>query len=141
MGPNMRAESTSETRRKPTARSRVTNGHDVLPNVDGRGVIARRYFDISSAIIGDQGGLSRVAEARLQLCRRFAAAAVMAEQMEAALARGESIDISQHALLVSSLCRLSSRIGMNRRAQEELPTLQGYLAMHAEQDQEANGGR
>ena len=37
-------------RRKPDARSRVTNGHDVLPNVDGRSEIARRYFDISSAI-------------------------------------------------------------------------------------------
>lgn len=119
--------------RKPDARSRVTNGHDILPNVDNRSQVARRYFDISSAIIADQGGLDRLAEARLQLVRRFAAAAVMAEQMEAALARGETIDISQHALLVSSLCRLSNRIGINRRAREVLTTLEGYLEARAEE--------
>jgi len=126
--------------RKPDARSRVTNGHDVLPNVDGRSEIARRYFDISSAIISDQGGLDRLAEARLQLIRRFSASAVMAEQLEAALARGETIDIGQHALLVSSLCRLSNRIGINRRAREVLPTLEGYLEAHAERDEAEDDG-
>jgi hypothetical protein len=44
----------------------TTNGRDVLPNVDGRSLIARRYRDISGAIIVDQGGLDRV---RLELRR------------------------------------------------------------------------
>src|SRR6478609_6276202 len=69
--------------RKPSARSRVTNGRELLPQVDGRSLVARRYRDISHAIMVDQGGANACSEARLQLIRRFAAAAVMAEQMEA----------------------------------------------------------
>jgi hypothetical protein len=58
----------------------------LLPDVDGRSAIARRYRDIVSAILVDQGGADQCSEARKQLIRRFAAASVLAEQMEAALA-------------------------------------------------------
>jgi hypothetical protein len=118
----------------------VTNGHDILPDVDNRSQVARRFFDISSAIIADQGGLDRLAEARLQLIRRFAASAVMAEQLEAALARGEAIDIGQHAQLVSSMVRVSNRIGVNRRAKEIVPTLQHYLETRADHDEAQEDG-
>ncbi len=36
-------------------RSRITNGSKMLPDVDGRSTVARRYRDISSAIVADQG--------------------------------------------------------------------------------------
>src|SRR6266508_5558970 len=87
------------TARKPTASRRITNGRDVLPGIDGRTLIARRFYDVCQALISDQSGLDRCSEARLQLIRRFAAAAVMAESMEARLACGESIDVAEHALL------------------------------------------
>ena len=64
--------------RKSHARSRISNGVDLLPNVDGRSLVARRYRDISGAIIVDQGGIDQCSELRLQLIRRFAAAAVLA---------------------------------------------------------------
>ena len=101
-------------RRKATARSAISNGKTILPGTDGRSVIARRYFDIQCALLADQGGADQISEARLQLIRRFAAAAVLAEEMEGQLARGEKIDIAQHALLVSSLVRLANRIGIDR---------------------------
>jgi hypothetical protein len=97
---------------KAQMRTRVTNGIDVLPNVDNRSMIARRYFDIQTAIIAEQG--SDVSETRLQLIRRFAAAAVLAEQMEADLANGKNININEHALLCSSLVRVANKIGINR---------------------------
>ena len=59
----------------------------MLPDVDGRSGIARRFRDIASAILVDQGGEAQCSESRKQLVRRFAAAAVLAEQMEAG--RGE----------------------------------------------------
>jgi len=121
-----RAPSAPTAGRKAFARSRVTNGADVLPNVDGRSLVARRYRDVSLAIVADQGGLSECSESRLQLIRRFAAAAVLAEQMEARLANGEQIDISEHALLCSTLARLASRIGIDRRA-KPVPDLREYL--------------
>jgi hypothetical protein len=60
---------------KSKARSRVTNHQDLLPGIDGRSIIARRYRDIATAVIGDQGGIDRLSEARVQLVRRFAACA------------------------------------------------------------------
>jgi hypothetical protein len=86
----------------------------VLPNVDGRSTVARRYRDIANAILIDQGGVDRCSESRQQLIRRFAAAAVLAEQLEGRLANGEEINIQEHATLSSTLVRLAARIGINR---------------------------
>ena len=77
------------------------NGRAVLPDIDGRSVIARRYRDICSAIFVDQGGEDQCTESRKQLIRRFAAAAVLAEQMESRLANGEQINIAEHAQLAA----------------------------------------
>jgi hypothetical protein len=115
------------TPRKPVARSRVSNGKDILPGCDGRSQVARRYRDICAALASDQGGADRMSEARVQLCRRFAAAACIAEAMEAELANGRPIDIAEHSLLSSTLVRLASRIGINRTAREIVPTLREYI--------------
>src|ERR1700732_4557076 len=48
--------------------------------IDGRSVTARRYRDILPALSSDMGGVENMTEARTQLCRRFAAVAVQAEQ-------------------------------------------------------------
>ena len=114
-------------RQKSKARSRVTNGADVLPDVDGRSAVARRFRDIATAIAIDQGGADSLSEARLQLIRRFAASAVLAEQVEARLARGEEIDLAEHAQLCSNLVRLAQRIGLGRHAKTVTPTLREYL--------------
>jgi hypothetical protein len=118
--------------RKPTFRSAVTNGRDVLPGVDGRTLIARRYHDIMSAILIDQGGEDRCSESRKQLIRRFTAAAVLAEQMEARLVSGEQVDVQEHALLTSSLVRVAQRIGINRIPRNLAPTLDDYLRQKSE---------
>jgi len=124
---NLSAARPGSGRAKAQARSRVSNGADILPGVDGRSGLARRYRDIASAIAADQGGADRLSEARLQLVRRFAAAACLAEGMEAKLALGEEIDIAQHALLCSSLVRLGQRIGIDRRLRNITPSVNDYL--------------
>jgi len=114
--------------RPPVARSRVTNGADVLPGVDGRSLLARRYRDIAGAVLADQAGASQCSEARLQLIRRFAAACVLAEQLEARLTNGQAIDVGEHAALSSTLVRLASRIGIDRVPKDVTPSLSDYLA-------------
>ena len=133
----MRVENHTLTTRKPTARSRITNGADILPAIDGRSIFARRYRDIAAAIVSDQGGLDRLSEARLQLVRRFAAAACIAEELEARIARGEEMPdniIEKHSTLCSTLCRLSMRIGLGRRAKDITPTLASYLDIDEEEE-------
>jgi hypothetical protein len=100
--------------RKDYGRSRISNGHDLLPDIDGRSAIARRYRDIANAILADQAGADQCSEARQQLIRRFAACACLAERLESRLANGEAIDIQEHATLSSTLVRLAARIGIDR---------------------------
>jgi hypothetical protein len=116
------------------AKARVSNGNDVLPGIDGRTILARRYKDISSQIIADQGGITQLSESRLQLIRRFAAAACLAEQLEARLANGEEIDIAQHSLLCSTLTRLVQRIGIARVPKNVTPSLSAYIETHHAQE-------
>ena len=116
---------------KSRGRSRLTNKKDLLPGVDGRTVIYRRFRDIAAQVALDQGGLDQLSEARLQLVRRFAATAVLAEQLEAALANGQEINVERHALLCSTLTRLAHRIGIDRRAKNVTPALRDYLEERA----------
>jgi hypothetical protein len=125
------------TAEKAQARSRLSNGRDVLPDVDGRSVIARRYRDIVCAVASDQGGAEHLSESRLQLIRRFSAASVLAEQMEARLARGEQINIQEYSLLVSTIVRVAQRIGIERHAKNIMPTLSDYLEDRATVDEDA----
>jgi hypothetical protein len=121
----------------------VSNGHDVLPNIDGRSVIARRYRDIAGAILVDQGGADFCSESRKQLIRCFAAAAVLAERLESRLANGEQIDIAEHATLSSTLVRLASRIGIDRVPRDVSPSLADLLAQPyqpEDADNEATSG-
>lgn len=103
---------------KKSGRARVSNhmGRMLLPDIDGRRLIARRFRDIASAVASDMGGVERLSEVRKQLIRRFAAASVLAEQREARMARGEEIDLVRYALLCSTLIRLAGRIGLDRMA-------------------------
>jgi hypothetical protein len=105
-----------------------------LRSVDRRTRLAKRFKEIVRAIEQDQGGSERLSEARMQLIRRFAATAVLAEQIEARLASGEEINAQEHALLSSSLVRLVQRIGINRIAKDITPTLSQYRAEFEDAD-------
>jgi hypothetical protein len=96
--------------------------------VDGRTTLGRRYRDIAEQLMADQGGAGQLSEARLQLIRRFAAAACLAEQLESRLVRGEPINLAEHATLCSSLVRLGQRIGVERIAKDVTPSLAEFLA-------------
>jgi hypothetical protein len=113
-------------------RSRVGNGKDLLPDIDGRSAIARRFKEITSAVVIDQGGIERLSESRIQLIRRFSAACVLAERMESRLVNDEEIDIQEHSLLCSTLVRIAQRIGINRVPKNVTPHLHDYLEAHAE---------
>ena len=106
---------------------RLTDAPALLPDVDAR-TIVRRYRSIVAAIAVDHGGVSELSEVRAQLTRRFGAASVLAERLEAALIRGEEFDVEQYALLCGVLVRLASRIGVDRRAKNITPRLSDYLS-------------
>jgi hypothetical protein len=131
--PLKRGRSRTLEERKRHARARVSNGADILPNVDGRSLVARRYRDILSALIGDAGGAEQLSAVGLHLRRRFSATCALADDMEARLVNGEQIDVTQHALLVSSSVRLARQIGVARIPRTVGPTLGAILRHGIEQ--------
>jgi hypothetical protein len=54
--PDKPAHSRTATLAKPTARSRVTNGRELLPGVDGRSLWVRRFRDVLALHVSDLGG-------------------------------------------------------------------------------------
>lgn len=120
--PNVASPSYSEA----TARARATNHKDLL-EIDGRSAEARRFRDLVLEILQDQGGLENCAQARIQLIRRFAAASVIAEALEAKFVNGQQIDIGIHGQLCSSLVRIAQRIGINRRLKNVTQALADYI--------------
>jgi hypothetical protein len=105
----------------------MTNGRDWLPGVDQRSSIARRYRDLIAEVISDSGGADQCSQARMQLIRRLAALSVQLEALEARLAEGEPLDISEYSLLTSTLVRVVSRLGIDRRTKDITPSLHDYL--------------
>ncbi|MGB6078638.1 MAG: hypothetical protein WBF99_04190 [Xanthobacteraceae bacterium] len=120
-----------------TARSRLTNGSDLLPGADQRTAQFRRYRDLTAMIATDIGGLDHLSEVKKQLVRRFAATSVLAEQLEARLVEGVTIDVDEHAKLSASLVKLAQRIGLGRHA-KTVPDLQTYLASKQQQYDDAD---
>ena len=75
--------------RTATARSKMTNGTRgmVLPGIDQRSAVARRFRDVMCGVIADSGA-DRLCETRIQLISRFSALVVQAETMEGAFVDG-----------------------------------------------------
>jgi uncharacterized membrane protein YccC len=113
--------------RAPALRARITNHRDLLPGLDGRTSAARRFRDLVSRYIADQGGLDRCSEVKLGLMRRLAAIVVQAEQLEARMVNGEQIDISQLCTLASTTVRLSQRLGLERKQRDVTPSLSDLI--------------
>jgi hypothetical protein len=116
---------------KANGRTKITNAKELLPDVDGRSILYKRFKDIARLVAADQGGLDALSEARVQLVRRFAATCVLAERIEADLCNGLEIDINQHTSLSMALVRLGSRIGIDRRAKHITPNLTDYLELQS----------
>jgi hypothetical protein len=123
-------EKTSPTpaARKPEARSRVTNGKDILPNIDGRSLLARRMRDIRDAIIADQGGEEAISEVRRNYIKRFSFLSARTELAEAGYINSDGkIDDVAYNLSVSTMVRVGSRIGIDRRSRDITPALKDYF--------------
>lgn len=128
--------------RLPTARSKITNGVDLLPDVDQRSTWARRYADIRAQLIADRGGVEMVTCAEELLIRRASAIAVECERLESLAAQGvEDLKDNKgtrhrdgrlhraevHGRETGRLAMVLKLIGLDRRAIDRTPTLQQLI--------------
>lgn len=120
----MPPSSTAPARRKPSARSRVSNGKQLFLGGDPRSEIARRLHDILSEIVSDLGGADMLSEAQRQLARRAATLSVQCEVIEAEIAAGAEISadrLDAYGTMTDRLGRALGRLGMRRIAKEIAP--------------------
>jgi hypothetical protein len=91
--------------------------------LDGR-TGAARYFDrLVSAIEADLAGADQLSSIEKVLVEAYAGAAVSLQHLNAQLALGQQIDISQHSQCVGALVRVASRLGLSRRPRDVTPSL------------------
>jgi hypothetical protein len=115
----------------PSARSRVTNGSAVLPDVDGRSTWVRRLRDVMALHLSDLGGSEAVSEAERSIVRRAATLTVELERMESEFANAGEADkgaLDLYPRTAGNLRRLLESVGLDRRAKEVTPTMERYLA-------------
>jgi hypothetical protein len=103
-------------------RARVTNGSRLLAGVDGRSAEARRYRDLVSSFAADLGGdpikLSELVKA---LIRQAAATIVVSEKMQAAIVRGEVVDLEQATRVANTASRCLARLAATRKPWKQQP--------------------
>jgi hypothetical protein len=87
---------------RPTNRSAISNRSRLLPGIDGRSATARRFRDICYET--EIGG--NVTEVERDLVRQAAGLTLRAEQLQAAIVRGEAVDNDE-------LIRLSRTLKMS----------------------------
>jgi hypothetical protein len=71
----------------------------------------------------DLGGADLLSEGQRQLIRRASAHSIMAEAVEADLARDMGFDADQYGQLCDRLGRCLQRLGLERKARDVTPTL------------------
>ena len=114
--------------RPSVTRSRVTNGRRRFIHGDGRSVWARRWKDLTELHIADLGGVEKLSEAQISLCRRVSTIECELERMEGLLSKEEPIDFDMYNRLSGNLKRLYESIGIDRKAKDITPTLKDYLS-------------
>jgi hypothetical protein len=120
------AESPASSARKPEARSRVTNGKELLANIDGRSTEARRYRDLCFSFADDCGGAASLTEAQRALVRQAASLVVQSERLASAAIRGELVSDEQQTRVANALGRTLNRLGIKKRVGRKL-TVPEYL--------------
>ena len=130
-----RGVSISGSKMRRSASSRVTNGSDLLPSVDGRSIWARIMRDTIQAMLTHLGGEGYASEPQRMLSRRVGALEAELIFLEDKFARvrtegGEPdiADLDLYSRMASAQRRHLEAIGLDRVPRDITPSLSEYIA-------------
>lgn len=116
------------------ARSRITNGSDLLPTIDGRSAWARMFRDVCGALTAHVGGADRVSEPQRMTVRRASALECELVRLEVAFAEAradgrapEAADIDLYSRIVNTQRRVLETLGMESKPRDVTLDLSQYL--------------
>ncbi len=102
--------------------------------IDGRTSSAKLFDAIARGVADDQAGERRLSTVRKHLIEMFAGAVVKIDDLKAQIALGQPIDVGDYTALVSTACRLASRIGLDC-AERDVTSFGQLLAADADRRQ------
>ncbi len=103
---------------KLQGRSRISNGSQLLPDVDGRSTYARRVRDLVKIHIEDLGGSNSISQAQLSLIRRASVLTAEIEFMESKFANANGATrfaLERYQRTINTLRRLLESMGLHRK--------------------------
>ena len=130
VGPEMCSSHMKKAKRiKPARRD--------LPIDQGSGA-GRFYAKLVRDIEADLGGRRHLSRIESELIRGFAGSATLLQYMNVQVALGEisEIDLGGYATLASTMLRIGSRLGLRRVPRDVTPSLDQYLALRAQAQDE-----
>ena len=122
------SSSTTATVHRKHGRSRLTNGRDLLPGVDGRSTWARLMRDVIASMMSHLGGEDLASEPQRMLVRRVAAFEAELVFLEDGFARArsegrapDSTDLDLYSRMASAQRRHLEAIGLARVPRDVTP--------------------
>lgn len=113
--------------KRGTRPKRAKNPLLTRDTLDGRTQAAKYFDELTNAIENDLGGHDQLSAIERTLVQGYVGACVTLQHLNVKLALGQEIDLSQHAMAVSAMVRVASRLGLSRRAKNIGPTLSDLL--------------
>jgi hypothetical protein len=86
--------------------------------LDQRTNVAKAFNRLVADIYSDLGGRGQLSAIELALVEAFAGACVSLDALNAKLLLGEDIDLGQYMQASSTMVRIGSRLGLQRRAKD-----------------------
>lgn len=124
--------------RSPLAKSRLTNGSDLLPGTDGRSLWARMFRDVCETLAHHAGGQDRVSEPERMTIRRAAALECELVHFEGKFAEcraagraPDAADLDLYSRITNTQRRILETLGMAQRPRDVTPNLADYITREA----------
>ena len=114
---------------KPKRKKRWTPRPRLLDRdaLDGRTNAAKAYDAMVREIETDLGGSSELSAIERALVRGFTGAYISVAAINMRIVQGQPVDLGELSGCVSAMVRVASRLGLQRRAREIVPSLSQYL--------------
>jgi hypothetical protein len=107
-------------------------------DLDGRTNAAKIFDRTVIEITNDLGGPDNITTIQRGLIEAYAGTAVRANEMNVRMLLGQEVSLADHALIVSSLVRVASRLGVERRARDITPPTLNEIARDLAADEECD---
>src|SRR6516162_6687652 len=129
-----------ERRVKRRPRSAITSGRQLFVQGDPNSAWARRYHDLRSSYISDIScgrGRDALTEVQAGLIDRCVSLQCELERIDAAMSRGELVDLNEYGRATSHFRRVLETLGVERRMLPVNQSPDDYIAQAAAEEEPA----